>query len=83
VVWITPSAKDLQVIQLFDTIRIGSLNVLSWISTLAVLQLAADLLQVAALLGSITVSIFSVRWIMKQSRHLDRANKEKKANKAE
>lgn len=69
-------------IQFFDTIRIGSLNVLSWISTLAVLQIAADLLQVAALLGSITVSVFSVRWIIKQSENLDRLNKEKKANKA-
>jgi hypothetical protein len=58
------------------------LNALSWTSTLAVLQLAADLLQVTALLGSITVSIFSVRWIMKQSQNLDKLNKEKNANKA-
>jgi hypothetical protein len=70
------------VIQIFDTIRIGLLNALSWTSTLAVLQLAADLLQVAALLGSITVSIFSVRWIMKQSQNLDKLNKEKSVNKA-
>lgn len=69
-------------IQIFDTIRIGLLNALSWTSTLAVLQLAADLLQVAALLGSITVSIFSVRWIMKQSQNLDKLNKEKNANKS-
>lgn len=68
-------------IQFFDTIRIGLLNALSWTSTLAVLQLAADFLQVAALLGSITVSIFSVRWLMKQSQNLDKLNKDKNANK--
>lgn len=81
-VWITSAAEDFKVIQLFDTIRVGLLNALSWTSTLAVLQIAADLLQVGALLGSITVSVFSVRWIIKQSENLDRLNKEKRANKA-
>lgn len=69
-------------IQFFDSIRVGLLNALSWTSTLAVLQLAADFLQVAALVGSITVSIFSVRWIHKQSQNLDKVNRQKKADKA-
>ena len=66
--------------QLIDSLRIVLLNAFSWTSTIAVLQLTADILQVAALFGSVTVSIFSVRWISKQSKNFDRLNKASKEN---
>jgi len=63
------------VINVFENLRIFFINAFSWTSTIAVLQLTTDILQILALSGSIVVSMFSANWIMKQSRNLDRVNK--------
>ena len=53
-----------------------SLNAISWVSTVATLQMAADVLQVIAMLGSIAFSTVSAWWIIKQAKNLDRINRE-------
>jgi len=63
------------VINVFENLRIFFINAFSWTSTIAVLQLTTDILQILALSDSIVVSMFSANWIMKQSRNLDRVNK--------
>lgn len=53
-----------------------SLNAISWVSTVATLQMAADILQVLVMAGSIIVSSLTAWWIIKQAKNLDRINRE-------
>jgi len=52
--------------------KILAANIFSWASTLASLQLAADVLNVFVLLASLAVSSVSFWWIIKQAKNLDR-----------
>lgn len=58
--------------------KMFSLNAISWVSTVATLQMAADVLQVLVMTGSIIVSSLSAWWIIKQAKNLDRINREAK-----
>jgi hypothetical protein len=52
--------------------RLFGANIASWFGTFMSLQLAKDLLQIAALFGSIAVSIASCWWILKQAKNAER-----------
>lgn len=56
--------------------KMFSLNAISWVSTVATFQMAADVLQVLAMAGSVIVSSLSAWWIIKQAKNLDRINRE-------
>jgi len=58
-----------------------SLNAISWVSTVATLQMATDVLQVLAMAGSVIVSSLSAWWIIKQAKNLDRINREAEQNR--
>jgi hypothetical protein len=59
-----------------QSMKVISANVVSWFSTIMSLQLAASVLHVLALLGSVIVSGASFWWIMKQARNLDSKSKD-------
>ena len=61
--------------------KMFSLNAISWVSTVATLQMAADVLQVLVMTGSIIVSSLSAWWIIKQAKNLDRINREAEQNR--
>jgi hypothetical protein len=54
--------------------RLFGANIASWFTTFMSLQLAKDLLQIVALIGSIAVSIASCWWIMRQAKNAARKN---------
>lgn len=60
-----------------DHLRLATFNLASWISTLVSMEFLKDLGQLAALGGSITVSIASLWWIYRQAKELEK-HKEKK-----
>ena len=60
----------------FQPMKMISLNAISWVSTVATIQMAADILQVLVITGSIIVSSLSAWWIIKQAKNLDRINRE-------
>lgn len=61
-----------------DHLRLATFNLASWISTIVSMEFLKDLGQLAALGGSVTVSIASLWWIWRQAKELDRRNKEGK-----
>jgi hypothetical protein len=58
-----------------QSMKIMGANFVSWFSTIMSLQLAASVLHVLTLLGSVIVSGASFWWIMKQARNLDAKSK--------
>jgi hypothetical protein len=58
-----------------QSMKIMGANFVSWFSTIMSLQLAASVLHVLTLLGSVIVSGASFWWIMKQARNLDNKSK--------
>jgi hypothetical protein len=55
--------------------KIMGANVISWFSTIVSLQMAANVLHIMTLMGSVIVSGASFWWIMKQAKNLDKKNK--------
>ena len=60
-----------------DHLRLATFNLASWISTLVSMEFLKDLGQLAALGGSITVSIVSLWWIYRQNKALNAKLKDK------
>lgn len=60
------------------TFKMAMANGVSWIATVTTLQMVDEILQIVALCGSITVSLFSIWWIIKQAKSLDKHNKRHK-----
>ena len=52
--------------------KIFAANVFSWSTTLASMQMVADVLHIFALVASLGVSVVSCWWIIKQANNLDR-----------
>jgi hypothetical protein len=52
--------------------KIFAANLFSWSTTLASMQMVADVLHIFALVASLGVSVVSCWWIIKQANNLDR-----------
>ncbi len=76
VVWFAAITTHSQMNDNFQPMKMISLNAISWVSTVATIQMAADVLQVLVMTGSIIVSSLSAWWIIKQAKNLDRINRE-------
>ena len=61
-----------------DHLRLATFNLASWISTVVSMEFLKDLGQLAALGGSVTVSIASLWWIYRQNKALEKRDKEGK-----
>ncbi len=59
-----------------DSHRVVFANAASWIATIVSMEFIRDFLQIAALLGSICVSVSSVWWIRRQAALKDKENKQ-------
>ena len=59
-------------------VKVLSANLTSWGMTLISFEVLKDVLQIGALIASISVSVASVWWIRRQAQSLDRRDKEGK-----
>lgn len=58
-----------------QSMKIFAANLFSWASTVASMQMVADVLHIFTLVASLTVSAVSCWWIIKQANNLDRIRK--------
>ena len=63
--------------------KIFAANVFSWSTTLASMQMVADVLHIFALVASLGVSVVSCWWIIKQANNLDRIRQKQSKEKEE
>ena len=61
-----------------QNLKLLAFNFGSWGTTIVSIGLAKDLMQLACLLASFSVSIASIWWIRKQATNLDKRSKEAK-----
>ena len=52
--------------------RIAAVNAFSWLGTIISIEALKEGLQIVGLLASITLSVFSMWWIRRQARSLDK-----------
>lgn len=58
--------------KLLDSMRLIMANTGSWFATFITFSAVEDFVRLLATLGSICVSVASVWWIIKQSKHLNK-----------
>jgi hypothetical protein len=61
-----------------QNLKLLAFNFGSWGTTIASIGVAKDLMQMACLLASFSLSIASIWWIRKQSANMDKRDKEAK-----
>jgi len=55
-----------------DVLKVAAMNVGSWFATISSMRAAIDIMQLLGLCASLSLSLFSIWWIRKQAKALDK-----------